>query len=74
MCVCGVCVFGCVTAYVDFNLFELLTSKHKMKFEFSDVQVKGVRKFGENVRTVCMTVCECAHSHINKRTSGIEEE
>lgn len=42
----------CVTAYVDFNLFELLTSKLKMKFEFSDVQVKGERgKFGR----------KCAH-------------
>lgn len=53
----GVCAFGCVTTYVVLNLFELLTAKLKMKF--SDVQVEGEKKFGQNVRTVRVSVCLC---------------
>lgn len=70
----GECVS--LAAYVDFNLFELLTSKLKMKVELCDVQVKRERKFGQH--TVCVTVCvcvcvhECVHIHI-KRSAGIEE-
>lgn len=55
------CVFGCVTTYVDFNLFELQTSKLKMKF--SDVQGKkeelggrGGRILGQHSRTVGATL------------------
>ena len=42
-------MFGYVTAYVNFNLFELLASQLKMKLAFSDEQVKVVEKFNQNV-------------------------
>lgn len=54
VCLC-VCVFGCVTACVVLNLFELLTSKIKMKF--SDVQVKGENSV--NLGKMCASVCVC---------------
>lgn len=59
----------CVTAYVDFNLFELLTSKLKMKFELSDVQVKGERgKFGRKCADCARDcVCMCTQIHIRRR-------
>ena len=59
VCVCGGELSGRVTAYVDFKLFELLTSEPKRKLEFSDVQVKGLRTFRENLNAVCVCVCVC---------------
>lgn len=62
-------MFGCVTTYVDFNLFELQTSKLKMKF--SDVQGKkeelGGRGAGYwgNIAALWVRHCKFAqHMHV----------
>lgn len=54
----------CVTAYVDFNLFELLTSKLKMKFELSDVQVKrGAGKIRKKMCRLRTRLCMYVHTN-----------
>lgn len=57
---------GCVTTYMDFNLFELQTSKLKMKF--SDVQGKkeewGGAGYWGNIAALWVRHCEFAqHMH-----------